>query len=69
LTGALGLSGLASIASVVTRSRLPGHTQAAALTSGYCAGLFVGAALFAIGAVVALVAINARIEAGEAPGH
>jgi EmrB/QacA subfamily drug resistance transporter len=66
---ALGLSGLASIAATVTRSDLPGHTQAAALTDGYSAGLFIGAALFAIGAVVALVAINARIEAGAAPGH
>jgi EmrB/QacA subfamily drug resistance transporter len=65
----LGLSGLASVASVVTRSRLPGHTLATALTDGYCAGLFAGAALFAIGAVVALAAINARIEAGEVPGH
>jgi hypothetical protein len=32
-------------------------------------GLLAGAALFAIGAVVALVAINARIEAGQVPGH
>jgi len=53
----------------VTRSRLPGHSLAAALTDGYCSGLFAGAALFAIGAVVALVAINARIEAGQVPGQ
>ena len=66
---ALGLSGLASIASIVTRSRLPGHTLAAALTDGYSTGLLVGAALFAIGAVVALAAINARIESGPVSGH
>jgi EmrB/QacA subfamily drug resistance transporter len=66
---ALGLSGLASIASIVTRTRLPGHALAAALTDGYCAGLYAGAALFAVGAIVALVAINARIGADEVPGH
>jgi EmrB/QacA subfamily drug resistance transporter len=66
---ALGLSGLASVAAIVTRSCLPGHSLAAALTDGYCSGLFAGAALFAIGAVVALVAIDARIEAGQIPGH
>jgi EmrB/QacA subfamily drug resistance transporter len=66
---ALGLSGLASVAAIVTRSRLPGHSLAAALTEGYSTGLFAGAALFAIGAVVALVAINARIEAGQLSGH
>jgi hypothetical protein len=81
---ALGLSGLASIASIVTRSRLPGHTLpnytqpnytlpghtlAAALTDGYSTGLLAGAALFATAAVVALAAINARIEAGPVSGH
>jgi hypothetical protein len=35
---ALGLTGLASIASIVTSSRLPGHVLAVALTSGHLAG-------------------------------
>jgi EmrB/QacA subfamily drug resistance transporter len=56
---ALGLAGLAAIASVVTGSRLPGHAVAVALTDGYVAGLLAGAVLFAAGAVVAVCAIRA----------
>jgi len=53
----------------VTRNRLPGHTSAAALTDGYVAGLAAGAFIVAAGAVVALLAIDARLRAGEAAGH
>jgi hypothetical protein len=56
---ALGLAGLAAIASVVTRSRLPGHAVAAALTEGYVAGLLAGAVLFGTGALVAVCTIRA----------
>ena len=66
---ALGLAALAAIASIVTRNHLPGHTMAAALTDGYAAGLLVGAILFAVGALVALVTINAPPSAAEAVGH
>jgi len=55
---ALGLAGLAAIASAVTRS-LPGHAVAAALTDGYVAGLLAGAVLFAVGALVAVCVIRA----------
>src|SRR5215470_2003481 len=54
---ARGLAGLAAIATVVTRSRLPGHAVAAALTDGYVAGLLAGAVLFAAGALVAVCTI------------
>jgi len=53
-----GLAGLAAIASVVTRSRLPGHAVAAALTDGYVAGLLAGAVLFGTGALVAVCTIR-----------
>src|SRR6266852_3214072 len=43
---ALGLGALAAIASMVTRSHLPGHTVAAALTDGYVAGLLAGSVIF-----------------------
>jgi hypothetical protein len=42
---------------------------AATLTNGYVAGLTAGAAIFALGAVVALVCINASISAEEISGH
>jgi EmrB/QacA subfamily drug resistance transporter len=67
--GALGLAALAAIAGAVTRTHLAGHTMAAALTDGYVAGLLAGAIIFAAGAVVALVAIDARVSAAEAAGH
>jgi hypothetical protein len=60
---ALGLGALAAIASIVTGSRLPGHTMAAALTDGYVAGLLAGSVIFAAGALVAVFTINARISA------
>jgi len=66
---ALGLGALAAIASIVTRTRLPGHTMATALTDGYVAGLLAGSIIFAAGAVVALLTINARSSAAEAAGH
>ena len=63
---ALGLGALAAIASMVTRNRLEGHAVAAALTDGYVAGLLAGAALFTVGAVVAICTVNARISTAEA---
>jgi hypothetical protein len=66
---AVGLSALASIAAIVTRGQLQGHTMATALTNGYVAGLIVGAAIFAFGAVVALASINVNISAEEISGH
>ena len=62
---ALGLSAMASVASIVTRSRLSGHTVAGALTDGYVAGLVAGAAIFALGAVAAFATIRARISPDE----
>ncbi len=39
------------------------------LTSGYAAGLLAGAAIYAVGAIVAALAINARLTATEAAAH
>lgn len=64
-----GLGALAAIASIVARSHLPGHTMAAALTDGYVAGLLAGSVIFAAGALVAALTVNARISAPEAAGH
>jgi hypothetical protein len=64
---ALGISALASLASIVTRNHVSGHSMASALTDGYVAGLAAGAAILALGAVVALAAIRARIGADEIP--
>ena len=67
---ALGLAALAAIASTVTSNQLPGHTtMVTALTDGYTAGLLAGAIIVAVGAIVALVTINARLSAAEAAGH
>ena len=66
---ALGLGTLAAIASAVTRSQQAGHTHAAALTNGYVAGLLTGAAIYAVGAIVAALTINARLSPGELAGH
>jgi EmrB/QacA subfamily drug resistance transporter len=66
---ALGISALASVASIVTRNHVPGHTMASALTDGYVAGLAAGAAIFALGAVVALATIRTAITPDEVPGH
>jgi EmrB/QacA subfamily drug resistance transporter len=66
---ALGLATLAAIASEVTRSHLPGHTTAVALTDGYVAGLLAGSIIFAAGALVAVLTISARVTASEAAGH
>jgi hypothetical protein len=63
----LGLSALASIASIVTRDHRTGHTMAAALTDGYASGLLVAALFFAVGAAVALAAVRTRITADEIP--
>ncbi|HLQ55769.1 MAG TPA: hypothetical protein VK162_16055 [Streptosporangiaceae bacterium] len=53
----------------MTRSHLPGHTMAVALTDGYVAGLLAGSVIFAVGALVAVFTINARVSAPEAAGH
>jgi EmrB/QacA subfamily drug resistance transporter len=66
---ALGLGALAAIASIVTRSSEPGHTMAVALTDGYVAGLLAGCVIFALGALVAVFTVNARVSAAEAAGH
>ena len=66
---ALGLGALAAIASIVTRSHLPGHSTAVALTDGYVAGLLAGSIVFAAGALVAVLTISARVTASEAAGH
>ena len=66
---ALGLGALAAIASAVTRSQQAGHTHAAALTNGYIAGLLAGAIIYAAGAVVAALTINARLSTDELAGH
>jgi EmrB/QacA subfamily drug resistance transporter len=58
---ALGLAALAAVASAVTRSQTAGHAHAVALTDGYVAGLLAGAVIYAAGAIVAAIAINARL--------
>jgi hypothetical protein len=63
------VAALAAIASIVTRTHLPGHAITTALTDGYVAGLLAGAIIFAAGAVVALVSINARLSGAEAAGR
>ena len=65
----IGLSALAATASIVTKHDIAGHTAATALTHGYVAGLLVGAAIFALGALVALLTINIRVSAQEVAGH
>ena len=66
---ALGLGALAAIASAVTRSQQAGHAHAAALANVYVAGLLTGAAIYAVGAIVAALTINARLGPGELAGH
>jgi MFS family permease len=66
---ALGLAALAAIASAVTRNQLPGHAHAVALTNGYVAGLLAGAVVYAVGAVVAILTINARLSSDELAAH
>jgi EmrB/QacA subfamily drug resistance transporter len=68
LGASVGVSAMAAIASIVTRSHLPGHALGTALTDGYVSGLLAGSIVVAAGAVVALLAINARLSAQEA-GH
>ncbi len=65
----IGLSALAAAASIITKNHLAGHTTAAALTDGYTAGLLIGAAIFALGALVALLTINIRVSTEEVAGH
>jgi EmrB/QacA subfamily drug resistance transporter len=67
--GALGLGVLAAIASAVTRSQLPGHAQAVALTNGYAAGLLTGAIIYATGAIIAVLTIRARLTTGDLAEH
>jgi EmrB/QacA subfamily drug resistance transporter len=66
---ALGLAALAAVASAVTRSQLAGHAPTAALTNGYVAGLLTGAVIYAVGAVVAALTINARLSTDELAAH
>jgi EmrB/QacA subfamily drug resistance transporter len=66
---ALGLAALAAIASTVSGNHRHGHPVAVALTDGYVAGLLAGAVIYAAGAVVAALAIDARVSAAEAAGH
>jgi len=66
---ALGLGALAAIASAVTRSQQAGHAPAVALTNGYVAGLLAGAVIYAVGAIVAAITINARLSPGELAAH
>jgi len=40
-----------------------------ALTDGYVAGLLAGSVIFAVGALVAVLTINARVSAPQAAGH
>jgi hypothetical protein len=65
----LGLGALAAVASAVTKSQLSGHAHAVALTNGYTAGLLAGAAIYAVGAIAAALAIDARLTAAEAAAH
>jgi EmrB/QacA subfamily drug resistance transporter len=60
--GALGLAGLAAVASAVARHQSPGTPLATALTHGYSAGFAVGVALY----LAALVA--AALTLGNGPG-
>lgn len=69
LGASLGVSAMAAIASTSTRSHLPGHAVAVAMTDGYVAGLLAGSIILAAGAVVGLLFINARLSAGEVAGH
>jgi MFS family permease len=66
---ALGLGALAAIAAAVTRSQAAGHAVAVAQTRGYASGLLAGAVTYAAGAVIAALAINARLDASELAGH
>ena len=66
---ALGLGALAAIASAVTRSQQAGHAPAVALTNGYVAGQLAGAVIYAVGALVAAITINARLSPGELAAH
>jgi EmrB/QacA subfamily drug resistance transporter len=69
LGASIGVSATAAIASIVTRSSLLGHTTAAAMTDGYVSGLLAGSIIAAAAAVVALIAINARLSADEIAVH
>jgi EmrB/QacA subfamily drug resistance transporter len=81
LGASVGVSAVAAIASIVTRSHLAAHTAGVtgvvprastagvAMTDGYVAGLLAGSIVVAAGALVALLAINARLSAEEAAGH
>jgi EmrB/QacA subfamily drug resistance transporter len=66
---ALGVAALAAIASAVTRSQQTGHAHAVTLTNGYAAGLLAGAVIYAAGAIVAALTINARLTPDELAAH
>ena len=56
-------------ASAVTRSQQAGHAHAVALTNGYAAGLLAGAVIYAVGAVVAALTIDARLRPADLAEH
>lgn len=66
---ALGIAALAAIASAVTRSQQAAHSHGIALTTGYAAGLLAGAVIYAAAAIVAVLTINARLNAEELAAH
>ncbi|MGY1683328.1 MFS transporter [Geodermatophilus sp. SYSU D01176] len=61
--GALGLAVLATIATAVTNSYLPGSAQPDALTDGYTTGLLVGGGLYLAALLVALLTLNVTVAA------
>jgi len=43
--------------------------MAVALTDGYVAGLLAGSVIFAVGALVAMLTVNARVSAPVSADH
>ena len=60
--GAVGLAALASLASAVTTSALPGTALPGALTQGYNAGLLTGGVLYLAALVVGLFTLNVKVS-------
>ncbi len=69
LGASVGVSAMAAIASIVTRTHLSGRSVAVAMTDGYRSALLAGSVMVAAGAIVALLVINARLRAEEVAGH
>jgi hypothetical protein len=51
------------------RPPFPPHPHAVALTNGYVAGLLAGAAIYAVGAIVAALTINTSLGPDELAAH